>query len=134
MKRLLVLILAITLTSCASLNWESGLDYVEPAFEFAASTAINAAISPEDRVDKANMIYASAKALRTLSGGEVTKDSVKDVLDLWLPSKSHWSDFAGTASNLWAPVYAKLKGNPKLIAEYLEKAALGIERAAGKVK
>ncbi len=122
------------LSGCASFQWQEGIPYLKPASELIASAVLQKAVSPEDRIAKANEIYAAAKAVRTLSGGEITKDAVEDVLKIWLPEKAHWSDFSTSASSLYAGYYAQLKGDPKAMAEAVEQMAQGFENVAGQAK
>lgn len=130
MKNLMIigLIGVLTLSGCANYEW------LTPSVDAATSAVLQYAVSPSDRVEKANMIYASAHALRTLSGGEVTPEAIKNILDIWLPNKAHWSSYASAISGLYAQEYAKVQGNPKEIAKLVEQFALGIENAAARVK
>lgn len=137
---LMVLILFLSLSGCAgTLDAVANASrlatpLLEPSFKLAASQVISHAISAEDKQAKINLIFASAQAIRTLSGGKVTSQAVKDVLDIWLPSKSHWSTYADVVSSFYESNFNKLAEDPKAIAAALEKIALGIEQAAQEAK
>jgi len=106
-------------------------DYAKLSAKVACSLTLQLAVSDKDRVDKANIVYSIAHAIRSLSGGDVTPEALAGVIVLWAPDKAHWADLAGAVKDNYATLYATyLHGNPYLIAKFLEALALGCEQAA----
>lgn len=133
-KYLAFIALAVMFVGCAMDSQKWIVDLVAPSFDAATTAVIANAVSGDDAWEKLNMIYASAHALRTLSGGKITSESVKNILDIWLPSKAHWSKYADSISGTYARYFSMLDGDPKLAATYIEQMALGIETAANRSK
>ena len=107
------------------------LPFVRPAVSLACAGVLNLALDGQDRIDKANMVYAVAHAVRSLSGGTVpTPSELSDVIDLWMPDKSHWSKLSTTISGVYSGAFSKLQGNPLLAVQILEQIALGCEDSA----
>jgi hypothetical protein len=110
------------------------LSIVRSGVSFACTTALNVAVSSQDRINKADMIYACAKAIRTLAGGNVpTPVEVAAVITLWMPDKAHWANLASSISRVYAGAFSNLHGNPLLAVKFLEQIALGCEESAGSV-
>lgn len=117
-------------------NFETSeaLPFVRPAVSLACTGVLNLALDGQDRIDKANMVYAVAHAVRSLSGGKVpTPSELADVIDLWMPDKSHWSKLSTTISGVYSGAFSKLQGNPLLAVQILEQIALGCEESAGAI-
>ena len=117
-------------------NFEASdaLPFVRPAVSLACTGVLNLGLDGQDRIDKANMVYAVAKAVRTLSSGAVP--SPKDlaaVIDLWMPDKSHWSKLSTTISGVYAGAFKQLQGNPLLAVQLLEQIAQGCEESASEI-
>lgn len=105
--------------------------YATMSAQVGCSITLSFAVSDKDRVDKANIVYSIAHAIRTLSGGEVTPEALRGVIVLWAPDKAHWADLADSIKDSYAIVYTRyLKGNVYLTAKFLEALALGCEAAA----
>lgn len=113
---------------------EKAVPYIRPAAALVCSSVLNLAVSDSDRVEKANYIYAVAKAVNSLAGGQVpTKDQLESTIKLWAPDKAHWASLANSIASVYGGVYSQVKGNPKLALEVLEAIAAGCEDAAGVV-
>lgn len=121
---------------CATSSFQASdaLPFVRPAVSLACTGVLNLALDGQDRIDKANMVYAVAKAVRTLSGGTVpTPSDLAKVIDLWMPDKSHWSKLSTTISGVYSGAFSKLQGNPLLAVQILEQIAQGCEDSAGAI-
>lgn len=139
MKKLL-LIAVLGLAGCAGTNSTGPvtgdttpgyMGYIEPATSLVCGAVMQLAVSPDDRVQKANMIAAIAHAVRSLSTGTVpTVQEVKDVITLWAPDKAHWADLSTSIGSVYAGVYNNIKGDPKVALQVLEKIAEGCEDAS----
>ena len=110
------------------------LPFVRPAVSLACTGVLNLALDGQDRIEKANMVFAVAKAVRTLSSGTVPSPSdLASVIDLWMPDKSHWSKLSTTISGVYAGAFKQLQGNPLLAVQLLEQIAQGCEDSAGAI-
>jgi hypothetical protein len=119
---------------CSSLQVSDALPLIRPAVSVACNGVLQLATSGQDKIDKANMVYACAKAVRTLASGSVPKpNDLKAVIDLWMPKLDHWANLSTTISGLYAGEFSQLQGNPQLAVEILEQISLGCEDAAGTV-
>ena len=145
MKTLLYLIISSTLifaTGCESLrkfNSENSnvgqviLDYivyVKPVVSTATSLVFNVAVSAQDRVDKAQIIYGYAVVIKKLAQGTTpTPQELSDALYNVSPSKKHWTMYVENISSLYSTLYGKLNGDAKLIPVILGEIAAAIEMA-----
>ena len=111
------------------------IPYIRPPVFLACSGVLNFALSDTDRIDKANLIYSVAMAVRSLCTGVVPEPAeVKNVIALWMPEKTHWANLATTISGFYSGLFEQLKGDPLLAVQVLEQIARGCEDAAGAVK
>jgi hypothetical protein len=137
MKNLLLAIagcITLSLSSCATLpeNNFPFIAYVEPASYLACNLVLNNAVSEEDRVEKAKVIYALSFTIKTLSSGEVVlPEEFEEIVKLWTDDeKPHWVNLASVLTSLYKDAYVSFGDEPKKILSILEKIAVGCESAA----
>jgi len=143
---LCIIPISILLTSCATNNnggsadntggttntttpaqkVEQALPYIKPAVTLACTAVLEAAVSPEDKVEKAKMINSVARVVRDLSAGNVptTQDLDKAVAN-FLPEKTHWTNFAASLSDVYGNVFRQINGDPALALKVLNAIADG---------
>jgi len=105
---------------------EQALPYVKPAVSLACTAVLEAAVSPEDRAEKAKMIHDVANVVRALSKGNVP--SVQDLdnaLGNFLPKKTHWTNFANSLSDVYGNLFRQINGDPALALKVLNAIADG---------
>lgn len=123
----------LLLTGCAA--FFSGLQattpYLRTAGNLLGTEILQKAVSPSDRITKANLVYAAAKAVRTLVNP--TEAEVKAVLTQWLPAKTWWESLAEGAAAAWVHFEGTWSGNPKVATAALEQLAEGFEDAANTI-
>ena len=131
----LALAALIVFQGCSIMEKDSFIiGLVAPSFDAATTAVLSKALDDKDALDKINMVYASAHALRTLSGGTINSEMVRNILSIWLPSKKHWAEYADSITGTYEKYFSKLDGDPKLAVAYVEQLALGIESAATRAK
>lgn len=105
---------------------EQVLPYVKPAVSLACTAVLEAAVSPEDRAEKAKMIHDVANVVRSLSKGNVP--SVQDLdnaVENFLPKKTHWTNFANSLSDVYQNLFRQINGDPALALKVLNAIADG---------
>ena len=134
--KVLALALAVVLffQGCAHESQQWITDLIAPSFDAATTAVLANAVSGDDALEKINMIYASAHALRSLSGGTINSEAVSRILEIWLPSKAHWSKYADSVTKTYERYFALLNRDAKQAVIYVEQMALGIESAANRSK
>ena len=144
LSALLTLPVAILLSSCATNNGggagdntggttstpaqkvEQALPYVKPAVTLACTAVLEAAVSPEDRVEKARMIHDVANVVRSLSSGSVPSSADLDkAISNFLPQKTHWTNFASSLSDVYQNLFRQINGDPALALKVLNAIADG---------
>lgn len=118
---------------CASL-WQGvavSTAFLRGAGNTLGTIVLQKAVSADDRVDKANMVYAAAHALRTLVNP--TEEEVKKVLLQWLPDKAHWEILADGVARYWSRFEESWRGDARTATNALEQLALGFEDAANAI-
>lgn len=123
----------LTLTACATFfsGLQASTAYLRTAGNLLGTEILQKAVSPADRVTKANYVYAAAKAVRTLVNP--TEAQVQAVLTQWLPAKTWWESLAEGAASAWVHFEGTWSGNPKIATNALEQLALGFEDAANAI-
>lgn len=144
LSALLTLPVAILLSSCATNNnggggdntggttstpaqkVEQALPYIKPAVTLACTAVLEAAVSPEDRVEKARMIHDVANVVRSLSSGSVPSSADLDkAISNFLPQKTHWTNFASSLSDVYQNLFRQINGDPALALKVLNAIADG---------
>jgi hypothetical protein len=106
-------------------------DNARSAAALVCSNTITFAVGADDRVETANYVYAVAHAVRTLAGGKVpTPVELQNAISAFTPNGSKWLQLRSGIAIIYGGLYAKLHGDPKLAATYLESVAAGCEDAA----
>jgi hypothetical protein len=136
MKKLAVLcplIAVLWLQGCATQDIKT---YATPAnvriaTALVCSNTLNFAVKDSDRALIANYIYSVAHGIRTLATGKVpSPDELKATVSLFSPGAGKWATLGTSISSIYGGIFAQVKGNPKLVLEYLEAIAAGCEDAA----
>ena len=105
---------------------EQALPYVKPAVSLACTAVLEAAVSPEDRAEKAKMIHDVANVVRTLSKGNVpTVQDLDNAVANFLPKKTHWTNFASSLSDVYQNLFRQINGDPALALKVLNAIADG---------
>lgn len=105
---------------------EAALPYVKPAVTLACTAVLEAAVSPEDRVEKAKMIHDVASVVRSLTTGSVpTSQQLDEAISNFLPKKTHWTNFAGSLSDVYQNLFRQINGDPALALKVLNAIADG---------
>ena len=113
-------------TSTPAQKVEAALPYIKPAVTLACTAVLEAAVSPEDRAEKAKMIHDVAKVVRGLSAGSVP--SVQDLDNAvagFLPQKTHWTNFANSLGDVYQNLFRQINGDPALALKVLNAIADG---------
>ena len=113
-------------TSTPAQKVEAALPYIKPAVTLACTAVLEAAVSPEDRAEKAKMIHDVAKVVRGLSSGSVP--SVQDLDNAvagFLPQKTHWTNFANSLGDVYQNLFRQINGDPALALKVLNAIADG---------
>lgn len=104
--------------------------YIKPVVSTATSIVFNVAVSAQDRVDKAQIIYGYAIVIKRLSQGATpTPQELSDALYNVAPNKKHWVMYIENISSLYSTLYSKIGGDAKLIPVILGEIASAIEIA-----
>lgn len=113
-------------TSTAREKVEQALPYIKPAVTLACTAVLEAAVSPEDKQEKAKMIHDVAKVVRSLSGGSVpTVQQLDEAIANFLPEKTHWTNFANSLSDVYQNLFRQIGGDPALALKVLNAIADG---------
>lgn len=105
---------------------EQALPYVKPAVSLACTAVLEAAVSPEDRAEKAKMIHDVANVVRSLSKGSVpTVQDLDNAVANFLPKKTHWTNFANSLSDVYQNLFRQINGDPALALKVLNAIADG---------
>ncbi|NBR62607.1 MAG: hypothetical protein EBT86_13500 [Actinobacteria bacterium] len=105
---------------------EQVLPYVKPAVSLACTAVLEAAVSPEDRAEKAKMIHDVANVVRSLSKGSVpTVQDLDNAVANFLPKKTHWTNFANSLSDVYQNLFRQINGDPALALKVLNAIADG---------
>lgn len=156
LSALLALPVIVVLTSCATNNGggsgennggttngttaaqkvEQALPYIKPAVSLACTAVLEAAVSPEDRVQKAKMIHDVAAVVRGLSAGSVpSTEQLDNAVSNFLPEKTHWTNFASSLSDIYNNLFRQINGDPVLALKVLNAIADGcVSATAGYVQ
>lgn len=141
----LALIVAISSVSCQSLNSNDPYVRIERSTPYLRASAIvvtngvlGYAISDSDRAEKAKVVYDIATVIEQLTiDGDVSIESISEVLLSYVPEKSHWYEFATNLILIYADVHAQvrdLEGDPsdkrKILVKALNQIAGGCKVAA----
>jgi len=110
---------------------ENALPYIAPAVTLACTVVLEQAVSPEDRVEKAKMIYHVATIVESLTRGATpTPDQLQKALVDYLPQdKTHWVKYITVVKDIYAAQFAKLDGDAKLGIDVLNAIAKGCKTA-----
>ena len=110
---------------------ESALPYIAPAVTLACTVVLEQAVSPDDRVEKANMINHVATVVEGLTRGATpTPDQLQKALTDYLPvEKTHWAKYITVVKDIYAAQFAKLGGDAKLGVDVLNAIAKGCKTA-----
>jgi hypothetical protein len=144
LSALLALPIAILLSSCATNNGGAGADntggttstpaqkveqalpYIKPAVTLACTAVLEAAVSPEDKLEKARMIHDVARVVRSLSSGNVpSANDLDKTIANFLPQKTHWTNFASSLSDVYQNMFRQINGDPALALKVLNAIADG---------
>jgi hypothetical protein len=128
-------IATVCLTGCKTTDVQN---YATPANARTAAALIctgtlTVAVKQQDRAEVAAYIYAVAQGVRSLAGGSVpSPDQLRDTVSMFTHNASagQWTILATSIQGIYTGLYAQLRGNPKLAADYLEAIAAGCEDAA----
>ena len=113
-------------TSTPAQKVEQALPYIKPAVTLACTAVLEAAVSPEDRVEKAKMIHDVANVVRSLSKGSVpTTEELDKAVANFLPEKTHWTNFASSLSDVYQNLFRQINGDPALALKVLNAIADG---------
>ena len=113
-------------TSTPAQKVEQALPYIKPAVTLACTAVLEAAVSPEDRVEKAKMIHDVANVVRSLSKGSVpTTQELDKAVANFLPEKTHWTNFASSLSDVYQNLFRQINGDPALALKVLNAIADG---------
>jgi hypothetical protein len=113
-------------TSTPAQKVEQALPYIKPAVTLACTAVLEAAVSPEDRVEKAKMIHDVANVVRSLSKGSVpTTEELDKAVSNFLPEKTHWTNFASSLSDVYQNLFRQINGDPALALKVLNAIADG---------
>ena len=113
-------------TSTPAEKVEAALPYIKPAVTLACTAVLEAAVSPEDRVEKAKMIHDVANVVRSLSKGSVpTTEELDKAVSNFLPEKTHWTNFASSLSDVYQNLFRQINGDPALALKVLTAIADG---------
>ena len=105
---------------------EQALPYVKPAVSLACTAVLEAAVSPQDRAEKAKMIHDVANVVRSLSKGNVpTVQDLDNAVANFLPKKTHWTNFANSLSDVYQNLFRQINGDPALALKVLNAIADG---------
>jgi hypothetical protein len=135
MKRLILSLTAVSLIGCASVQ-NSGYatpDNAKIAATLVCNATLTFGIKPADQNKVANYIYGIAHGLRSFASGTVpSPDEISATVALFTKNTNvgQWASLGTSIQSIYAGLYANLKGNPKLAAQYLEAIAEGCENAA----
>jgi len=108
--KILSIILALALSSCAVLRNENTAKYAGVIAQFATSYVLDKAVSDEDRAAKAEVIGKIAVALDKFNFSQKPSGSeVKDYILSKSPSGSHWVTLADKVSSFYSDKTANIK-------------------------
>jgi len=117
-------------TSTAAQKVEQALPYIKPAVTLACTAVLEAAVSPEDRAEKAKMIHDVANVVRALSKGNVpTTEELDKAVANFLPEKTHWTNFASSLTDVYGNLFRQINGDPALALKVLNAIADGCVQA-----
>lgn len=117
-------------TTTAAQKVEQALPYIKPAVTLACTAVLEAAVSPEDRAEKAKMIHDVANVVRSLSKGNVpTTEELDKAVANFLPEKTHWTNFASSLSDVYQNLFRQINGDPALALKVLNAIADGCVQA-----
>ncbi len=138
MKTYIILIVASFLVSCAStppVTVQDTLPFITPAAQLATGAVLQFSSSDNTtRQQLANQLYGVAKAVRTLTGGEVpTVDVLKSTILSFTDKYPQWIDLSASLGSIYAGFYPKIQGDTKLAFEVLEAIAEGVESGAAQM-
>lgn len=107
------------------------LPYIEPTVAIAASAVFSIAISGEDRVKKAQIVYGIADVVEVLSKGTaLTPEQFEALLNEGVPKREQWASFAVSISSVYSSVYYRVSGDAKVVLDTLAAIASGLKKAA----
>jgi hypothetical protein len=108
-------------------------DNAKIAATIVCNATLTFGIKPADQSKVAAYIYGIAHGLRSFANGIVpSPDEVKSTVSLYINNTNvgQWASLGTSIQSIYGGIYANLKGNPKLAAQYLEAIAEGCEMAA----
>lgn len=127
----LIVCASLTIGGCATVREYTTPENARTAAALLCANTLRLALTPEDRVQTANYIYATAHAVRTLSGGNVpTPAEFEAAIRVFTPNASKWTELANNLAAIYGALYPRIKGNSKVALDYLEAVAAGCEDAA----
>lgn len=121
-----------SLSSCSTLQFTPG--NVRIAAAFACGNTLQWAVSPADREEVSNQLYAVAHGMFTITGeGKVpTPEELKATIELFTPNSSKWVYLADSIAPIYAAWYPSFKGNSKAALDVIAAIAQGVTDAAAR--
>lgn len=118
-------------TNSAQTGVENALPYIKPAVILACTVVLEQALSPEDRIEKAKMIYNVATVVESLTVGQTpTPEQLQKALSDHLPAeKTHWAKYIVAVKDIYAAQFAKLNNDAALAVKVLNAIASGCKDA-----
>lgn len=124
-------LLILALCGCATVNDYATPSSVRTATALACSNTIMFGVAEADRIEAAQYVFAVARAIRSLAGGNVpTAAELKAAIHAFTPADGKWTILATNIASIYAAIYPRIQGNGALALEYLEAVAAGCEDAA----
>lgn len=129
---LVICIAFLTIGGCVTTKDLATPANAQIAAQFAASKAIQYAVSPKDKAEVANYLCAVAVGLRSLASnnGVPTPELVNATIKTYLKPGSKWISLANDLASAYLVVYPTLHGKPGDAWKYLEAIAVGCEEGA----
>ena len=99
-------------------NFDKVLVQLKPTLILAGKIVMIAALSPEDRIEKAQMLNSWGDLFRKLTGDKIiTPDEFEPAISAFYPtSKTHWAELASLSTAAYAAMYAWL--SPYIDSDY----------------
>jgi len=137
-QRLLPFFLVFALAGCTTTGTQSFQTYATPAnvriaTAIVCSSTLTLAVKPDDRTKIANYIYSIAHVVRSLTTGQVpTPTELQNAVNVIKPgvNDQQWAVLAQSIGAIYGGVFVQIKGDPKLVIDYLNAIAYGCEDAA----
>lgn len=131
MRTILVILLSISITGCASFSWlkvrDSALIAARKTAQAAAMAVLQTAVSQLDKEKKGDFLQGLSGALWTQVPAVINASTVEEIARVWTPDKAHWEELAETLANDFA---AKKPRNKEEVQAILSAYAEGLYDAA----